>query len=35
AKLHAWKQEGLTWELSFLENHSAKLHEWKQEGLTD
>ncbi|GJR06142.1 hypothetical protein Tco_0529126, partial [Tanacetum coccineum] len=23
-----------TWEMSFLENHSAKLHVWKQEGLT-
>nr|GEV05532.1 hypothetical protein [Tanacetum cinerariifolium] len=22
-----------TWEMSFLENHSAKLHVWKQEGL--
>ncbi|GKE63902.1 hypothetical protein Tco_1514269, partial [Tanacetum coccineum] len=23
-----------TWEISFLENHSAKLHVWKQEGLS-
>ncbi|GKD07825.1 hypothetical protein Tco_1187510, partial [Tanacetum coccineum] len=22
-----------TWEISFLENHSAKPHVWKQEGL--
>ncbi|GKB31554.1 hypothetical protein Tco_0870955 [Tanacetum coccineum] len=24
-----------TWEILFLENHSAKLHVWKQEGLMD